>query len=150
MFLKFLTALRNSKLEEQPQEETSPYKFSRLSLNRLDTCDPVLQALMIKALKDKRCPCDFTIVSGHRGKEEQNKAYRNGYSKLKFPQSKHNSRPSKAVDICPYVNGKLDWKSITNFKNLGNHILTIAKENDISVTWGGNWKKFKDYPHYEL
>jgi len=49
---------------------------------------------------------DVTIVCGYRGEEEQNKAYTEKKSGLKFPQSKHNHAPSSAVDIAPYINGK--------------------------------------------
>lgn len=30
------------------------------------------------------------------------------------------------------------------------HILEIARKQKITLEWGGNWKKFKDYPHFEL
>ena len=41
------------------------------------------------------------IICGHRGKYEQDKAFKEGKSKLPFPKSKHNSYPSKALDVCP-------------------------------------------------
>ena len=33
---------------------------------------------------------DHTIICGHRTEEKQNQAYKKGYSKLKYPNSKHN------------------------------------------------------------
>ncbi|WP_370460011.1 M15 family metallopeptidase [Bacteroides sp. 519] len=34
-------------------------------------------------------------------------------------------------------------------KIIAKHICNIAKELDIPVAWGGNWK-MRDYPHFEL
>jgi hypothetical protein len=47
-------------------------------------------------------PIDFKILCGHREEKEQNEAFNKGNSKLKWPQSKHNSLPSLAVDIAPF------------------------------------------------
>lgn len=74
-------------------------KFSRISNERLLQCDTDLQWLANKAIEY----ADFTIVTGHRSAEEQNDLYHRGFSTLKYPNSKHNSRPSIAVDVAPYI-----------------------------------------------
>lgn len=56
------------------------YKFGGNSIKKLKTCHVALQLLMGEAIKTS--PIDFTIVCGHRGKEEENKAFRTGNSKL--------------------------------------------------------------------
>lgn len=76
------------------------YKFSKTSLSRLDTCHADLQTILKRAIKVK----DFSVICGHRSEEDQNEAFDKGFSKLKFPQSKHNKTPSLAVDIYPYDN----------------------------------------------
>lgn len=90
---------------------------------------------------------DFTVICGHRGEEEQNKAFAEGKSKLKFPNSKHNSRPSMAVDLAPYP---INWNDKEAFKRLSILIKKIASDKQIGITWGGDWKRFRDLPHYEL
>jgi peptidoglycan L-alanyl-D-glutamate endopeptidase CwlK len=53
---------------------------------------------------------DNTIVDGYRGKKEQNEAFERGDSQVKYPNSKHNSIPSEAVDSAPYEVNGIDWK----------------------------------------
>ena len=74
------------------------YKYGRRSKERLETLDCRLRDVLMEAIKDM----DITILQGHRGKAEQDKAFAEGRSKLKFPQSKHNRSPSMAVDCAPY------------------------------------------------
>jgi peptidoglycan L-alanyl-D-glutamate endopeptidase CwlK len=120
-------------------------KFSVISKERLDTCHPDLIMLMNEVIKHT----DISILCGHRGEEEQNKAFNEGKSKVRFPFSKHNKTPSLAVDIAPYNNG-INWNDIQRFKDLAEIVKECAEKLDISVEWGGDWVKFKDYPHWQL
>lgn len=72
--------------------------FSRKSLSKLNTCDERLQRIFMEVIKKEDC----TILCGTRSKEDQNMMYKTHRSKLKYPQSKHNRLPSKAVDVAPY------------------------------------------------
>jgi len=74
-------------------------EFSLKSKERLATCEKELQLICNEAI----VYTDFTIVTGHRTKEEQNSLYERGFSKLQWPNGKHNSTPSQAVDVAPYV-----------------------------------------------
>ena len=73
-------------------------KFSATSQERLQQLDPKLQAILVEALPYN----DFTIAVGFRDKAAQDAAFAGGFSKLKWPASKHNKQPSLAVDIFPY------------------------------------------------
>ena len=73
--------------------------FSSKSIERLSTCDKRLKMVCDEAIKYT----DFTIVTGLRTKEEQNSLYERGFSKLQWPHGKHNSNPSLAVDVAPYI-----------------------------------------------
>jgi len=127
----------------------SRFHFSDRSYNNLKTCDLRLIVLMSYALVTS--DIDFTVICGHRNKEDQNKAFDEGYSRVRFPNGKHNSLPSLAVDIIPYVPGEKDiWSRIDLFRKLGKHIKKCSKELGIEIVWGGQWKHFKDYGHYEL
>jgi len=75
------------------------YSFSPKSKEKLSTCTKELQLICNEGIKYT----DFTIVTGHRNKEEQNRLYEQGFSKLQWPQGKHNTSPSQAVDVAPYV-----------------------------------------------
>jgi peptidoglycan LD-endopeptidase CwlK len=126
-------------------------KFSTISTTRLSTCHPDLQRLFNEVVRHYDC----TILCGTRGKEEQDKAFREGNSKLKFPKSKHNSTPSKAVDVAPYP---LDWNDTKRFIHFAGFVEGVADCLNIGVRWGGDWdsdklmsdEKFVDLPHFEL
>ena len=117
--------------------------LSTLSQAKLNTCHSDLILLITEVAKTERC----AVICGHRGKAEQEKAYKSGTSKARFGQSKHNSKPSLAVDVVPLP---LDWDNIESFERLGNIIMEKAKELNIKVKWGRDFKGLKDYPHFEL
>jgi peptidoglycan L-alanyl-D-glutamate endopeptidase CwlK len=128
------------------------YKFSKTSQARLDTCHPKLKQLFEEVIK----VADITIVSGMRTPEEQLELYKqgrtepgnivtnlDGYNK----KSKHNENPSLAVDVVPYP---VDWNDIDRFIELSHTVKTLAHHLGIEIQWGGDWKTFKDYPHWQL
>lgn len=123
--------------------------LSLISKKRLDTCDPKLQQLVI-AVAEEFGQVKLMVVCGHRGQAEQNAAFAKGTSKLKWPKSKHNALPSKAVDLAPIVNGVIPWNDLEAFKGLGKLVKQKAKELGIAIEWGGDWTRFKDYPHFQL
>ena len=125
------------------------YYFSDKSKERLSTTHQDLQTLFNYVIKGRDC----SIICGVRGEAEQNEAYRKGNSKLQYPFSKHNKKPSLAVDVIPYpFNG---WDDHIQFIEFGNYVLGVAEmlkqygAIEHSIQWGGNWN-FKDYPHYEI
>lgn len=125
------------------------YKFSKRSKENLSQAHEDLQVLFNEVIKCRDC----SVICGYRGEKEQNEAFDNGKSLLKYPNSKHNKIPSLAVDIVPYP---IAWDDIKRFEEFGDFVLkkaeSLKKEGRINgkIIWGGNWKKFKDYPHYEL
>ena len=75
--------------------------FSSNSKRKLATCDQQIQEVLNEAIKY----FDFSCIWGHRGKEDQNRAYREGNSTLQWPNSGHNAIPARAVDVIPYPGG---------------------------------------------
>lgn len=118
-------------------------KYSESSLSRLETCHPKLQTLFKFVLPE----CDHTILCGHRGKEDQEKAVAEGKSQVHFPNSKHNLEPSRAVDVAP---SPIEWDNEERFKDFAKIVFKNAECLGIKVVWGGNWLYFKDLPHWEL
>lgn len=127
------------------------YKFGNRSLDNLRTCHPDLQEILEEAIK----LVDFAIICGHRNKDEQDKAFHSGMSKVQFPNSKHNTYPSSAVDIAPYP---IDWNNTERFTHLVGIIRGIAHMKGIKIRCGIDWDcdgditdhSFMDYPHVEL
>jgi len=125
--------------------------FSAKSKERLETCDDKLQQLFNEVVKGYDC----TVLCGHRGREEQEEAVREGKSKVVFPNSKHNKFPSKAADVVPYP---IDWNDSKRFMHFAGYVQGVAKMMGIKIRWGGDWnsnlnfkdEKFVDLPHFEL
>ena len=129
-------------------------RFSKTSLDRLQTCDQKLQLLALAVVQEFDC----TVVCGHRSEEEQNLAYAEGNSKLKYPQSKHNQRPSIAMDLAPYIAGQgISWDKDQCYFFAG-YVLATARTLGIPLRWGGDWdgdkdvkdQTFNDLVHFEL
>lgn len=118
-------------------------KLSTKSKAKLNTCHSDLIKLIEAVAETEKC----AVICGHRGKAEQEKAFASGASKARFGQSKHNSKPSLAVDVVPLP---LDWEDIEAFEKLGEKIMAKAEELGIKIKWGKNFKGLVDYPHYEL
>ena len=61
--------------------------------------------------------------------------------------SNHNVYPSVAVDVVPYPEQYSDVKAFEDFAKL---VKEVAELLNIKVRWGGDFKTFKDYAHWEL
>ncbi len=77
------------------------YQFGTQSKRNLLECEKNLQRVAYAAIEGY----GFTVICGHRNKEDQNKAYDQKFSTKKFPNGEHNSKPSKAMDIIPDAGG---------------------------------------------
>ena len=117
--------------------------LSKTSRQKLNTCHSDLIRLIEAVAETEKC----AVICGFRGRHEQEKAYMAGKSKAKWGQSKHNFKPSHAVDVVPLP---LDWNDIPAFEKLGEKIMAKAKELGIKVKWGKYFKGLVDYPHFEL
>lgn len=115
------------------------------SLSRLDTCHADLKRLVLALTQEM----DIIVVCGFRGEMEQNAAFVNGKSKLRWPHSKHNLTPSEAVDLAPCTEGKINWDDLPSFYVMCNRVERIAKELGIKVRLGRDFT-FKDIDHVEL
>jgi len=130
------------------------YSFSRSSLAKLKTCHPDLKRLALEVVKQFDC----TVVCGHRDRVQQNLAVIQGRSKTKYPNSKHNSKPSMGIDLAPYIAGKgLSWSASQCYYFAG-YVIAKAEELGIKIRWGGDWdgdrdvhdQTFNDLVHFEL
>lgn len=133
------------------------YNFSHKSLERIKTLHKDLQILLMELIE----VIDFSVLCGHRTKKEQDKAFAEGKTKLKYPDGKHNAYPSLAVDIIPYPVDWKDYKRIYFFSGIVKGIAYRLKEEGKithSLRWGGDWdndndfndQTFNDLVHWEL
>lgn len=132
--------------------------FGKSSKDRLITCHPILQELMWRTVEERDC----SITCGHRNEVDQNQVYEKRLSRVRWPNSKHNSLPSMAVDVVPWPE---KWESESAFLDLYEVIrdswASMVAENlteDYCLRWGGDWdgdgdrkdQTFDDLPHWEL
>jgi peptidoglycan L-alanyl-D-glutamate endopeptidase CwlK len=118
------------------------------SKERLLECHPDLQRLMLKV--NEIYP--IQVICGYRGEADQNKAFAEKKSKLMFPMSKHNKKPSLAVDIVPdpdFNPRTIDWNRIAAFKVMCFAVELVAEELKIKINLGRDFS-FRDFPHIEL
>jgi len=133
--------------------------FSTSSREQLATCDQRLQDVLKKVI----IQFDFSVLEGFRDQAAQERAYARGFSKVHWPHGKHNSTPSKAVDIAPYP---IDWGSDKDkaeaarqrFCYLAGWVMATAQAMGIKLRWGGDWdgdrdtrdEVFRDLGHFEI
>jgi len=117
--------------------------FGKHSRENLETCDYRL----IKLFNEVVDIADCSVLCGHRNEEDQNKAFDEGHSKLRWPRSQHNIYPSTGIDVVPYP---IDWEDLEPFFYLAGVVKGVAKMMSYIIEWGGDWTSFKDYPHYQL
>ncbi len=126
-------------------------KFGGSSRRKLETCDIELQHLFNEVIRHFDCK----VICGHRGKEEQNKAFKDGNSKKTWPDSKHNVKPSLGIDAPPYP---IDWEDVERFRYFAGFVMGMAAAMGIRIVWGGDWdgdtdlsdQHFNDLAHFEL
>ena len=54
-----------------------------------------------------------------------------------------------AVDLGAWVDNQVDWSWPLYYK-IAEAMKAAAKQLDVPIEWGGDWKSFKDGPHYQL
>lgn len=121
---------------------------NKISQIRLGTLHPKVRTDFKQFIEDAEEGLNITlrISQALRTMEEQQSLYDLGRTKsgsivtnAKPGSSYHNY--GLAVDLVVMVDGKLDW----NY-DMGKLVTYAIKHG---IAWGGNWKKFKDKPHFE-
>lgn len=119
-------------------------KWSKRSLDSLRGIHPDLRRVMDRALQES--PLDFTVIEGLRSVERQKQLVAQGASKTM--NSRHIT--GHAVDLMPTGpdgKGSFDWGL---YHQLAPAVKQAAKAEGVAIVWGGDWKSFRDGPHFEL
>lgn len=92
----------------------------------------------------------FIITCGVRTLEEQKKLLKAGATRTL--NSRHipgKDGYSKAVDFAVTLDGKIKW-DWPLYDKLSKIVKEAAKLEGVNIEWGGDWKSFKDGPHFQL
>ncbi|WP_264755624.1 M15 family metallopeptidase [Psychrobacter sp. Marseille-P5312] len=130
--------------EDKPVEPAGQYKLSDKSLARLNGLHPDLVKVVERAIEIT--DIDFSVGEGLRSITRQKELYAQGATKTM--NSRHLT--GHAVDLFALDEaGKVtwDWKY---YRPLADAVKQAAVDVGVSLEWGGDWKSFKDGPHYQL
>ena len=113
------------------------------SLMRLEGVHPDLVRVVKKAAA--MSSLDFTVLEGLRTTARQKQLYDQGATKTM------NSRnlTGHAVDLAPMIGGTIRW-DWPLYHQLAATVKAAAKAENVPIQWGGDWRTFKDGPHWEL
>ena len=119
------------------------FKLGPRSLLNLRGVHPDLVRVVKRAISISSI--DFTVIEGRRTVARQKELFAKGASKTMRSRHIHGF----AVDIAPYVAGSIRW-DWPLFDKIEEAMKKAAKLENVQITWGGDWKSFKDGPHWEL
>lgn len=125
--------------------------FNQASENKLKKLHPDLLKVVRRAQELVKDP-DFgaVITCTVRTLEEQKILVKNRASRtLKSRHIPGKDGYAKAVDFAVTLNGKIRW-DWPLYARLAEFMKEAAKIENVPITWGGDWKTFKDGPHFEL
>ena len=151
------------------ENNVANFKFGKRSLDILDRVHPDIRAVALRAIAISEI--DFAVVQGLRTQEEQYKLFGQGRTRAqlraagvpeRFSQpnlpvvtktTKSNHMSGRAIDVAPYVNGKIEWDDNGRkgyWPKIASAMKTAAHQIGVKLVWGGDWKTFVDRPHFEL
>lgn len=119
------------------------FRFSKRSIERMKGLHPDLVRVVHRALEKSNI--DFTVLEGLRTVERQRQLVASGASTTM--NSRHLT--GHAIDLGAYVGGEVRW-DWPLYHQIAVAMKNAAKELAIPLEWGGDWKTFKDGPHFQL
>lgn len=122
---------------------TITFILSARSEQRLRGVHPDLIEVVRRGLK--LSPVDFAVIEGLRTPARQRELVAAGASKTL--NSRHLT--GHAVDLAPCIGGRIrfDWPP---FYPMADAMKRAAGDLGVAIVWGGDWRTFKDGPHFEL
>jgi peptidoglycan L-alanyl-D-glutamate endopeptidase CwlK len=119
------------------------FSFGARSLKRLEGVHPDLVKVMKSAIACSTI--DFTVLEGMRTLATQKKYFAAGATRTM--NSRHLT--GHAVDIAPVIGGVVRW-DWPLYYDIAKVVKKCAVDLNIPIQWGGDWRSFKDGPHWEL
>lgn len=117
-------------------------KFDLRSIERLRGVHSKLQELMHAVRAQGH---NFIITEGLRTLERQRQLVVAGASRTLNSRHLHGF----AVDVAVRVGNTVRW-DWPLYVALGSVVKETARGMNIPIVWGGDWRHFRDGPHYEL
>lgn len=119
------------------------YSLGVRSKARLKGVHPDLVKVVEKAIQ--LTTVDFTVLEGVRDAVRQKKLVESGASQIL--NSRHLT--GHAVDLGAWVDDQVEW-SWPLYHKINAAMQEASKLVGVPIEWGGNWRTFKDGPHFQL
>ena len=113
------------------------------SRQRLQGVHPDLIRVVERAIQITEV--DFTVLEGLRTPARQQQLVKAGASRTL--RSRHLT--GHAVDLGAFVEGEVRWDWPLYYK-IAKAVKAAAAELGVPIEWGGDWRTFKDGPHWQL
>lgn len=124
------------------------FQLGPRSKMRLNGVHPDLVKVVERAIQITTV--DFTVLEGVRDPQRQRKLVDSGASQTM--NSRHIPGADgfgKAVDLGAWVDDQVDW-SWPLYHKIADAMKEAARQIKVPIEWGGDWKTFKDGPHFQL
>jgi peptidoglycan LD-endopeptidase CwlK len=124
------------------------FQLGPRSKMRLNGVHPDLVKVVERAIQITTV--DFTVLEGVRDPQRQRKLVDSGASQTM--NSRHIPGADgfgKAVDLGAWVDDQVDW-SWPLYHKIADAMKESARQVKVPIEWGGDWKTFKDGPHFQL
>jgi peptidoglycan L-alanyl-D-glutamate endopeptidase CwlK len=119
------------------------YRLGSRSIQRMKGVHPDLVKVVMRAIEISEV--DFTVLEGVRLLARQKQLVAQGASKTM--KSRHLT--GHAVDLGAWVGGRVAWDWPLYYK-IAKAMKQAAAELNQPIEWGGDWRTFKDGPHWQL
>ena len=119
------------------------YKLGARSRQRLKGVHEDLVKVVERAIEITTV--DFTVLEGLRTPERQKALYEAGASQTL--NGRHIT--GHAVDLGAWIEDEVRW-DWPLYHKIAKAMKEAAKELNVAIVWGGDWKGFPDGPHFEL
>lgn len=122
-----------------------------LSKTRLIGVEQILVNIIESAIINSPYAFQIAWMGGKRNSNEQLLLFNDGKSQLDGTDKISEHQKGRAFDIVCYdEDGVLSW-DVDIFTCVAHYILFVAEvQYGIKLEWGGDWKNFKDKPHFQL
>jgi peptidoglycan L-alanyl-D-glutamate endopeptidase CwlK len=124
------------------------FSLTQRDYTRLKGLHPDLVRVVQRA--EAMTDLQFMVLEGLRTIERQRELFKQKATKtLNSRHIKAKNGYGHAVDLAPMLNGKVSW-DWPLYHRLAKIIKAAAKAEKVAIEWGGDWRTFKDGPHWQL
>lgn len=113
------------------------YRLGKSSRKKLEGVDPALVRVMERAIEITEQ--DFSVISGVRTAEEQNKLFRKGASTKDGFKRLSRHQTGDAVDVAAWEGG-VRWEPDLYYP-IARAVRQAAEELGVRIRWGGAWRR---------